>query len=365
MDTIYLESEDGDLYTSFLRNGTWQSLQKLNGYINDGSPVRNPVISKDRKRLYFSSWRGGYGGWDVYCSKWDSSTKDWGPAENLGPNINGPGGGYDDYFAYELSPDTLYIINDRWAGMGLCIYIKDKLSNDWKIIDSSNYHHPFGAGFIWGLSLTPDRRKAYFGRYINDSLQTELHVTYWDTLNNRWGDTYRLNINSVAYKVKVTDIYYTWKGGLDEFPWISPDGKTLYFTSNRDRVKIDSNSAAADIYVSHLIVDDNGDSVTAVSETNRKNSTNSLRLLPNYPNPFNPSTKISFSLETPGHIKIIIYDNLGRKVRKLADSYFPSGSNTVTWDGRDEEGNNLPSGVYYYSLLTDKDNIVKKMILLK
>jgi hypothetical protein len=105
--------------------------------------------------------------------------------------------------------------------------------------------------------------------------------------------------------------------------------------------------------------------ITSIKKEKNNNSNNLDFNIINYPNPFNPSTKISFTLETAKNIKIIIYDNLGRKVRKLSDSYFPSGSNTVTWDGRDEAGNNLPSGVYYYSLLTDKDSIVKKMILLK
>ena len=94
----------------------WTLPTPLNSNINNGNPIRHPSISKDGKRLYYSRW-GGYGAWDLWYSKWDSVLKDWGISINLGPTVNGPAG---DYFAYELSEDTLYCINDLWAGEGVC-----------------------------------------------------------------------------------------------------------------------------------------------------------------------------------------------------------------------------------------------------
>lgn len=368
MDTIYVLSGGGDIYTSYRKNGTWQTPKRLNSYINNETPVRHPVISKDGKRLYFSSWRGGYGGWDLYCSSWDSVTKDWGMAENLGPNVNTV---WADYFAYELSPDTLYCVTDRWVPLGVCIFVKDKLKNDWKIIDSSyypngpEYHHLFGGGYIEGLSITADRKKAYFSKYLEDSSHTELHVTYWDSVNNRWGDTYRLNINTMGYEVKVTDIYSVWLGGVDEYPWISPDGKTLYFTSNRDIVKTNLNSAAEDIYISHLIVDENGDSVTAVSKnTIKTNLTNSLKLLPSYPNPFNSSTSINFELPENDKISLVVYDCLGREKEKLInDEYYTKGIHSLKWTVKNNSG--YSSGIYLLRLITNKNSVINKLIYLK
>lgn len=64
-------------------------------------------------------------------------------------------------------------------------------------------------------------------------------------------------------------------------------------------------------------------------------------------------------------IKIIIYDNLGREVKELVNSFFLAGNHVIKWNGKDSFGNKLSSGVYYYSLFTDKERTVKKMIILK
>lgn len=189
-----------DISTLFLFKGSqisvsdktdtlWTMPIPLNSNVNNGSPIRHPFISKDDKRLYYSRW-GGYGGWDLWYSEWDSVSSDWGPSVNLGPNVNSLG---IEYYAYELSEDTLYCINQVWADLGVCIYVRDSVTNEWGIVDSSNYNHPFGTGNIRGLGITGDRRKAYFSKYISlltDSLQSELFVTYWDSLNNRWGEAY-------------------------------------------------------------------------------------------------------------------------------------------------------------------------------
>ena len=184
LTTMYL-FKSSNISVSHRIDTIWTLPIPLNSNINNGSPIRHPSISQDGKRLYYSRW-GGYGSWDLWYSEWDTLLNDWGPSINLGVNVNTTS---IEFFAYELNRDTLYCINNLWASLGVCIYVKDSISNEWQIVDSSNYNHPFGAGDIWGLSITGDRRKAYFSKYISllsDSLQTELFVTFWDSLNNRW-----------------------------------------------------------------------------------------------------------------------------------------------------------------------------------
>ena len=89
--------------------------------------------------------------------------------------------------------------------------------------------------------------------------------------------------------------------------------------------------------------------------------------LSNYPNPFNPSTTISFSLPKESKTEITIYNIKGQKVKQLV-SYIrqlPEGQHSVVWDGRDE--NNLPvgSGIYLYKLRAGNFEKIKKMILMK
>jgi len=70
-------------------------------------------------------------------------------------------------------------------------------------------------------------------------------------------------------------------------------------------------------------------------------------LHPNYPNPFNPMTKIRFSLPLQTEVNFSVYNNLGQKVRTLTQEHFPAGEHEIIWDGHDEENNRVSSGVYF------------------
>ncbi len=87
---------------------------------------------------------------------------------------------------------------------------------------------------------------------------------------------------------------------------------------------------------------------------------NKIQLLQNYPNPFNPTTTIEYSIPEKSHIKLIIYNSLGEIVQTLADENLNAGSYIVNFDG-----SNYSSGVYYYRLISGKNNITKKFILLR
>ncbi len=68
----------------------------------------------------------------------------------------------------------------------------------------------------------------------------------------------------------------------------------------------------------------------------------------NYPNPFNPSTKIRFGLVEPGNVQVLIYNHLGQVVRTLAQAEFAAGRHDLSWDGRNETGDLVATGVYFY-----------------
>jgi hypothetical protein len=89
-------------------------------------------------------------------------------------------------------------------------------------------------------------------------------------------------------------------------------------------------------------------------------------LLQNYPNPFNPSTTISFSVSQSGSAMLEIYDLTGRQVRTLLKGEVAAGIHSVQWDGRDERGSSVGSGVYFYRLrLGSKRESSRKMILMR
>jgi len=85
----------------------------------------------------------------------------------------------------------------------------------------------------------------------------------------------------------------------------------------------------------------------------------------NYPNPFNANTQITFALPKSGRTKLEVFNVLGQKISTLVDEFLTAGTKTVNWDGRDEKGIPVPSGVYFYQLQAAEFRETKKMLVLK
>jgi hypothetical protein len=88
-------------------------------------------------------------------------------------------------------------------------------------------------------------------------------------------------------------------------------------------------------------------------------------LSPNAPNPFNPSTSISFALPEASAVKLVIFDALGQTVRTLVDERRSAGRYTATWDGRNAGGLQVSSGVYFYRLAAGDFRQMRRMMLIK
>lgn len=91
----------------------------------------------------------------------------------------------------------------------------------------------------------------------------------------------------------------------------------------------------------------------------------SFNLGDSYPNPFNAHTIIEYSLANYGYVSLVVYDIMGRKVNSLVNNYLSPGNYQVTWDGRNNSGEVLSSGVYFYSLTVDGSQITKKLNFIK
>ena len=88
-------------------------------------------------------------------------------------------------------------------------------------------------------------------------------------------------------------------------------------------------------------------------------------LTQNYPNPFNPETKINYELPGAEHVKLFVYNILGRRILKLVDKEQSAGRYTVTWDGRDTYGQTVSAGVYIIRLEAGAFVGIRKMVLTK
>jgi hypothetical protein len=90
------------------------------------------------------------------------------------------------------------------------------------------------------------------------------------------------------------------------------------------------------------------------------------RLLPNHPNPFNPSTTVRFDLKRPGSVELSIFDAQGRLVRTLARSeHFASGRHELRWNGDDDAGRRVASGVYYLKLIAGSTVDSQRLVMVK
>ncbi|MFC1628842.1 M6 family metalloprotease domain-containing protein, partial [Gemmatimonadota bacterium] len=84
-----------------------------------------------------------------------------------------------------------------------------------------------------------------------------------------------------------------------------------------------------------------------------------------YPNPFNPSTRIAFRLPRADHVRLVVMNTRGQTVQVLAEGAFPAGRHAVTWQGDDQDGRPVASGIYLYVLETSSGRLSRKMTLLR
>ncbi len=104
---------------------------------------------------------------------------------------------------------------------------------------------------------------------------------------------------------------------------------------------------------------------TPTDVTDRALLPGEFNLSQNYPNPFNPSTTIKYELRRAGNVTLTVYNLLGRHIRTIFSGKQEAGSHVSTWDGRDDQGKQAATGVYFYRLSANGASETRKMLLLK
>ena len=128
-------------------------------------------------------------------------------------------------------------------------------------------------------------------------------------------------------------------------------------------VILEVNGAACEFALDDIYWDGGGN--VHIVDEDKNMISNHYLLGDNYPNPFNPSTNISYKVKESGVISLLIHDLRGNRINKLISEYKPRGNYSINWNGTDESGRFVPSGVYFYTMKTEKQIMTKKMILLK
>ncbi|MBU4445898.1 T9SS type A sorting domain-containing protein, partial [bacterium] len=178
-----------------------------------------------------------------------------------------------------------------------------------------------------GYSIEIVVHTADFGYQVGDTVM--LSACIWD-----------LDYSSAdAYDANISDYAPNWWGTQ----WVDPGFEKYYMY--RGVVLSEQHGTAIDDDIPVTVTD--------------------FKLYPNVPNPFNPSTTISFQIPAESQVRLDVYNVLGQHVKSLVNKKLQQGYHSVVWNGVTSENRPAPSGIYFYKLTTGQTSKVAKMVLFK
>jgi len=224
----------------------------------------------------------------------------------------------------------------------------------WQAVDGD------GAGLWFWWMLDDIAVTSATGRVISFDGELQLRsnkvaaITTTDADFSRSGDVVAIvaTRDLIGYKVyldgsevaEVTETNYTFAELID--------GTT--YEAGVTAVYNDGSSEMVSVAFTYTPVDGDNNGVVAVTALNG-----------NYPNPFNPTTAISFSVKEAGNVLLEVYNAKGQKIKTLVKSEMEAANHVVTWNGDDNSGKKVSSGIYFYKMKTTGYTSVKKMLLIK
>ncbi len=298
---------------------------------------------------------------------------------------------------YEGSTIKIGIHCDDSQGDALLVDDVDvAYTNDESIIISENFEHGEFPPAGWTLSITNATHTWEVGQNENhpfSDIFPNSHrsiVCNWDGENaqDEWLITNSFNLDDVpatlmfwaghssAYLANATlRVHVSADNGVNwnQVYELVDDGLSWswhYVNIDLSDYKNNSDVKLAFQYVGmdgDLVVIDNV--VVFTETTDIDDETNSYKnivtLKQNTPNPFNPSTSISYNLPQKADVSLNIYNIKGQLVKKLVKEVQEQGDHSVVWHGKDSSGDDCGSGVYFYRLISGENSVIKKMVLLK
>ena len=156
----------------------------------------------------------------------------------------------------------------------------------------------------------------------------------------------------------------------DEVDEDIPANATLEFTMYFDTDLNNEGTGEVDMRLSSMTNPGESYDLTFTAITKRTtsvsdNTPTQFALQQNFPNPFNPTTTIEYSVPKIAHISLRVYDLLGREVKSLVNASRVAGSYRIVWDGKNNSGEIMPSGYYLYKMQTGNFTATKRMMLMK
>ncbi|MDP8201572.1 MAG: heparinase II/III family protein [Candidatus Tenebribacter burtonii] len=339
-----------------------------------------PIVDRNENDIIFGNGHSIYN-MDLEPRDYRCSENWWGTTNELEiSNSFFPLSWHIDFYPISQSPNVGY---NPWSGGSLFEEGLLAESNDDLITAKTKYtqsidENPESIEALWSVS-----------RLINCS-ETETEyaelLQYYDQLQINYAET------DLAEAAKLDEIFCNRLLGNHQ------DAITEYeFLLDENLTFIDSVFTQLDIVYTYMEASSGGNRGASVTFINSENALSSFKqaeekevelwsllenqitdggiyspeisksiLHKNYPNPFNPTTTISFSIPEQSKIQIMIYNIKGQKVKTVTNESFDKGNHFVVWNGVDDSGKSVSSGVYFYNLnVNGKSNSIKRCLLLK
>jgi FlgD Ig-like domain len=151
----------------------------------------------------------------------------------------------------------------------------------------------------------------------------------------------------------------------------SGDGALAKITFTSEKPNVISSALLANVMITNKNADSLGVAINNLDWNNKSvliaNNTESKSFAfgQNFPNPFNPSTKIAYRLNKPAQVRLSVYDITGREVNRLVDRYQSVGDYNISWNSNDDNGQKMASGMYFARLNVDNESVTRKMVMTK
>jgi len=215
-------------------------------------------------------------------------------------------------------------------------------------------------GIDWAEARENTTRRAtseYTGLVDMPRLGTQSYNAVFDTASVTGNSTLLFAQYNVFPEVRGLGVWNNPPGGGEQ----RGDGGQFIFISGRPYRYEHAGMRANCEYILRNIFDEPWNPSAGAGEI----AVERVRLMQNSPNPFGPATRIAFSLPHAANVEMSVYDVRGREVARLADGEMDAGAHEITWDGVDNRGRKVASGIYYYRLVADTEVLTRKMVLLR
>ncbi|MFC1726070.1 FlgD immunoglobulin-like domain containing protein [candidate division KSB1 bacterium] len=213
---------------------------------------------------------------------------------------------------------------------------------------------------IYSISIDPSNtNNVYFGAK-NGIFKSTNGGQSWKKIHSDYCRAISISDNGIIYgacygKVVCSndggDTWITYNNGMSAWP-------------NRNSLTIDNTNNILYVGTDCQGILSLNLTITGIPE-NEINTPRKYKLSQNYPNPFNSGTVIRYYIRKSSKIDLSIYNSLGQKIRTLVNAESPPGEFQVNWNGTDDNGNSIPSGVYFYRINAGRFSDTKKTVLIK